>query len=385
MKVALVSNFPPYSGTGRVAYELFRALRGFQRPGLGSPRPGLQEVALFATHYLRREDVELPENKGVRFLHNFPYKDHENLSRLLIYFVDPFRLYHRYDLYHLTNHMLGNYLYLLKPAVITVHDLLQLTYPEDRGDSFSSRLYNFWLRRSLFAIPRARKIICVSEWTRREVLRRFPLAEGKVVTIYNGVNHRLFKPGDKQAARKKLGLPLEKKIILHVGAETRRKNIPTLLKATAELLRGGENVLLVRIGEQVSSTSQVVVELGLGGHVKYRENVTELELATYYQAADVLVLPSYDEGFGFPILESLACGTPVVCSRVGPLPEIGGEAAFYFDAASVPDLAGKITIVLGQTPVQYHQGIQAGLLQAKKFSWEKAATETLAVYESLGV
>lgn len=382
MKIALVNNFPPYSGTGRVTYELFRA---FQRLHLSAERCNFPEIDLYCTHYLRREDLSLPENRGVKFLHKFPYKDRENISRFLIYFVDPFRIPRRYDLYHLGNHMLGNYLYWLRPVVITVHDLLQFKYQETRGDSFSSKVYNTLLRMSLRALPRAQKIICVSNWTRQEVLRRFRLPEEKVVTIYNGINHALFRSGEKMEARQKLGLLLEAKIVLHVGAETKRKNIPVLLRALKDLLWRVNDIMLVRVGEEKEETRRLLDELGLTEKVKYFGNVAESQLPLYYQAADVTVLPSLDEGFGFPVLESLACGTPVVCSQAGPLPEIGGEAPLYFDPENEVELAKLLEKVLRFDALEYCTRQEMGFSQAQKFSWGKAAQETLAIYESLGV
>ncbi len=375
MKVALINNFPPYSGTGRVPYSLFRQFQ--QTPELNI------EADLYCTHYLKNEDLSLPENKGVKFLQHFAYKQNETLSRLMIYFADPFRIPGRYDLYHLGNHMLGNYLYFLKPAVVTVHDLLQFKYEQDLGGSLSSRIYNTLLQISLRALPKAQRIICVSNWTRNEVLKKFSLPPEKVVTIYNGVDHTVFKPGNKAEARQRLGLPADKKILLHVGAETKRKNIPMLLQATAALLKDGLDLHLLRIGEKSMESKKMITALGLDSHITYFENVKEADMPKYYQAADMLLMPSLDEGFGFPLLEALSCGLPSLSSNVGPLPEIGGTAALY---AKPDDLTGWVSsakniMALGET--ERAGLVSAGLAQAGKFSWEKNAKETSDVYESI--
>lgn len=373
MKVAIINNFPPDSGTGRVPYSLFESLKKIPKI----------KVDLICTHYLSERDKALPENKEVRFLHNFPYRANENLSRLLVYFVDPLRIPKDYDLYHIGNHMLGNYLYFLKPAVITVHDLLQFKYPEDRGDALSSRVYNTLLGISLRAIGKAEKVICVSNWTRREVLKKFNLPEEKVVTVYNGIDHGLFKPGSRSKARKILSLPSNKKIILHVGAETKRKNIFTLLKAASALLKEGLDVLLVRVGEKKPETVDLIKQLELGDKILHFENVSEEKLVKYYQAADVLSLPSFDEGFGFPVLEALACGCLVVCSNRGPLPEVGGKAVTYIDPEDKRQLAEVLKAVLWCNTLEYRTRVEEGLGQAKKFSWGKAAKETLEVYQAV--
>lgn len=375
MKVALINNFPPYSGTGRVPYSLFHRFRN-------SPELSIN-ADLYCTHYLEIADRALPENKGVEFLHNFPYKQHENLSRLMIYFVDPLRIPRGYDVYHIGNHMLGNYLYLLRPTVITVHDLLQFKYETAMGTSINSLIYDKLLRISLNTLPRAKKIICVSDWTRREVLKRFSLPEEKVVTIYNGVDHTLYKPGNREESRHRLGLPQNQKILLNVGAETRRKNIPMLLKTVARLLQEGIEPKLIRVGEKTESTYKLLKELGLDQHVAYFTNVKEAQMPDFYRAADLLLMPSLDEGFGFPFLEALSCGLPSVASDVGPLPEIGGKAALYANPADLDGWVNTAKKVLRLSEEQRSALVNAGLSQSEKFSWERNAKETAVVYERL--
>lgn len=375
MNVALINNFPPYSGTGRVPYSLFRYFRG-------NPEFSVN-AELYCTHYLESAEKALPENNGVKFLHNFPYKQHENLSRLMIYFVDPLRLPRGYDLYHIGNHMLGNYLYFLKPTVITVHDLLQFKYKQDMGTSLSSLAYNKLLRISLNALPRAKKIICVSDWTRGEVLKKFNLPEEKVVTVYNGIDHELYKPGRREGVRSRLGLSQNKKILLNVGAETKRKNIPMLLQTTAALLKEGIDLQLIRIGERTDQTEKLIKELGLDQHVTYFCNVKEVEMPDYYRAADLLLLPSLDEGFGFPLLEALSCGLPVVVSNVGPLPEIGGTAVYYANPDDLNDWVGNARKILSLSEAEKSELVSAGLSHSGRFSWERNAKETAVVYKSI--
>ncbi|MEK7611509.1 MAG: glycosyltransferase family 1 protein [Patescibacteria group bacterium] len=375
MKIALVNNFPPYSGTGRVPYSLFHQFQN-------SPELNVN-ADLYCTHYLESIDLALPENSGVTFLHHFPYKQHENLSRLMIYFVDPLRIPRGYDLYHIGNHMLGNYLYFLKPIVITVHDLLQFKYETEMSTSLSSLIYDKLLRISLNALPRAKKIICVSDWTRREVLKKFGLPEEKAVTIHNGVDHTLYKPGNREEARYRLGLPQDKKILLNVGAETKRKNIPMLLKAAAALLKEGIDFHLIRVGEKTELIGKLINDLGLAQQVTYFGNVKEAQMPDFYRAADLLLMPSLDEGFGFPLLEALSCGLPAVASDVGPLSEIGGTAAFY---ASPNDLNGWVNNarkILSLSETEKTGLISAGLSQSEKFSWERNAKETAVVYGSI--
>lgn len=376
MRVALVNNFPPYSGTGKVAYETFRNLRK-------TFSEGENVFDLYCTHFLEDRDLLLPENQGVKFIQSFAYKRNENLSRVLLYFLDPFLIPKKYDLYHITNHMLASYLNHLKPCVITVHDLLQFKYEENRGNSIQSNIYNFLLRRSLNTIPKADKIIAVSDWTRREILKKYNLSDDKIVTIYNGVDHCFYSPGDKRLARRNLNLDPDSKVILHVGAETKRKNIPTLLTAFTELLRETPNLTLVRIGEKKEETEKLINNFGIEGSVRYFENIPEERVVNFYRAADVLVQPSLDEGFGFPVLEAMACGLPVVISDVGPLPEIGGMAARYFNPTDTGKLAIEVENILNLELSDYAKLSGLCFSESQRFSWEKTVSETLLVYKSV--
>lgn len=381
LRVAMINNFPPDSGTGRRPYSLYWELKKIPEV----------EVDLICTHVLRETDYQNPLNEGVKFLHKYPYKKNENLSRLLIYFVDPFRVPQGYDLYDIANHMLGIFAFRNQPAIITVHDLLQLKYKEDRGDPISSGIYNLLLRQSLNGIKKAQKVICVSEWTRRQVVEEFGIPQERTVVIYNGVDHKLFKPGDKKEARQRLGLPLDKKILLHVGSEVPRKNVLGIVKAFSMIRnRGsevrsqndGEGFILIRIGEKKAVTADLIGDLGLGGKVWHFECVSDEDLVSYYRAADLLVMPSFDEGFGFPLVEAMACGCPVLTSNRGPMPEVVGDAGLLVDPHDIGEITSGIKKVLGSGKLAAEM-VEKGMKEAKRFSWSKAAKELAKVYEEI--
>jgi glycosyltransferase involved in cell wall biosynthesis len=113
--------------------------------------------------------------------------------------------------------------------------------------------------------------------------------------------------------------------------------------------------------------------------MRYLGERSDESLVELYNLADAFVLPSSYEGFGLPVLEAMACGTPVVVSERSSLPEVGGEAARYFDPESVDALEGVLYTVLSDNDLRKKMSIQ-GTIQAQKFSWQKAAAETLAVY-----
>ena len=376
LKVALVNNFPPYSGTGRVAYELFKNLRGEQS--------GKVEADLFCTHFMRRGEASWEVNKNVKFLHNFAYKEHENLSRVLIYFVDPYRIPKGYDIYHVTNHMLGRFASVRRPSVVTVHDVLQFKYRENFGSIFSSLIYNFLMDKSIKSLTRTTHIISVSFWSADQVSAILNIPREKISVVYNGLDHALFYPREKWESRKKLNLPLDAKIILNLGSEIRRKNLGTLFKSLRLIVDKNPKVILLRIGEKTAAISKLIDDLRLSENIRYLNFVPESDLPYVYSSADVLVIPSHEEGFGFPVIEAQACGLPVIASRRSSLPEIGGSNCFYIEREEDEVLLAEMIsdVILAPLP-RLETLIEGGIDNAGKFSWEKNARETLDVYEEV--
>lgn len=376
LKVAIINNFPPYSGTGRVAYELFKNLR--------SEQSGKVEADLFCTHFMRRDEVSWKVNKDVKFLHNFAYKEHENLSRALIYFVDPYRIPKSYDIYHVTNHMLGWFAIVRRPSVVTVHDVLQFKYRENFGTAFSSLIYNYLMDKSIKNLTRANHIISVSKWSADQVSTILNIPREKISVVYNGIDHGFFKPYEKWESRKKLNLPLDAKIILNVGSEIKRKNLQTLLKSLRLIVDKNPKVILLRVGEKTPAVSEIIENLRLSENVSYLNFVPEGNLPFVYSSADVLVIPSLEEGFGFPVIEAQSCGIPVIASRKSSLPEIGGSNCFYIEREEDEVLlAEMISDVISAPSDRLRNIVESGIENAGKFSWEKNARETISVYEEV--
>jgi len=372
MKVALINNFPPYSGTGRYPYELWNIFKQLSEV----------EADLYCTHVMEQGERDWPENQGVKFLHKRAYKEAEWASRLAIYFLDHHRVPKKYDLYHITSHMLGHFVPHLSPCVITVHDLLQFKYPDKLPNPVVSLLYNRLLRRSVRLTKGADKIICVSNWTRQQVINQFGVDSTKVVAIHNGVNHQVFKPGERMKARHLSGLPENKRIILHVGSETKRKNIPVLLKALALLVSWGEDVVLIRIGEKTEPVHRLIKSLHLVDRVFHYNHIPEDRLPLYYQGADILMMPSLDEGFGFPLVEAMACGTPVITSDHGPMLEIVADAGLTANAHDFKEFAQKSRSLL-RDQGRLVQVSRACFERSLDFDWGKCAEQVSKVYEEV--
>jgi len=374
MRVALINNFPPYSGTGRYPYQLWKEFKSYS--------PEKLKADLFCTHVMDRQEFNWPQNQGVKFLHKKAYKENEWRSRLAIYFIDPLRVPKNYDLYHITSHMLGHFVPFLKPSVVTIHDVLQFKYADQMASSLFSSVYNALLRRSLNWAARANRILTVSERSKREIIDRFEVEPSKVSVVYNGVDQSVFKPGDKNKARHETSLPQDKKIILHVGAETARKNIPVLLEALKTLVDRGQDIILVRIGEKTKEIDFLINKMRLNDRVFYYSNVPEEKLPLYYQAADVLVLPSLDEGFGFPLVEAMACGTPVVTSNHDPMVEVVGSASLTFLATDFQELTSKISSIFRDNDLCFRL-VTAQLERVKEFTWEKCSAGVFDVYQEV--
>lgn len=270
------------------------------------------------------------------------------------------------------------------PLVITIHDIIHITDPAYRG-SFKAWAY---ARPVLSLVVRkARHIITVSDYSKAQIIERLGVPSSKVSTIYCGVNGE-FLPIDKEeafnAARE--GLGLHEPYLLYVGSLKPYKNVPSLIRAFA-ILRRESNIpqRLVILGEDAQWKSSLVEELArlrMEERTTFVPHVNNELLPKIYAAADLLVMPSRMEGFGLPVLEAMACGTPVVCSRAASLTEVGGEAVMYFDPQSPEDLAHAIEQVLSSKELRENMRAK-GLERAALFTWKKSIENHVRVYQAV--
>ena len=274
-----------------------------------------------------------------------------------------------YDIYHVTNSTLAYVAAKRRPSVVTVHDLIPYTEPRDWGD---------WLiRRSMGSIVEADHVICVSEHTRRELLRFVPVDPDRVTVVWNGIDHHQFRVRDKLECRRQLGLPEDATIVLHIGSEEPRKNIAGLLNAFRMLSNEIPHPLLLRVGEITPTTAKLLSSLGIADRVRYLARLPDPSLA--YGAADVLCFPSKSEGFGLPPLEAMACGCPVVASSGGAIGEIVGGAGLLINSADSAGFARALERVLTDSSVRASL-VTKGVARASQFDWSRCAQETASVY-----
>jgi glycosyltransferase involved in cell wall biosynthesis len=228
--------------------------------------------------------------------------------------------------------------------------------------------------------------VTISEFTRKALIERFGFGSDKIKVTYLGLNdiHKEeVGAGAVEAARRKFDLP--EGFLLFVGASEPRKNLPRLIDALAVIHERYAKIPLVLAGRAGADQAVLLDRIrsrGLERWVRRLGYLPDPDIRDLYHAASVLVFPSYCEGFGLPLLEAMACGLPVAASGVSALPEIGGEAAVYFDPENVEDMAAKIILILGDDRLRASLQTK-GRERAKAFTWQKTARETLAFYRDI--
>ncbi len=286
------------------------------------------------------------------------------------------------DIFHATDNLLPYFARVR--TVFTLHDLVFRFHPATHKP-----LNRWFLTLGMpFFLRRADAIIAVSEWTRRDAVRLYGIPEDKISVIYEGVDPRFRRQVAEQiaATRRCYGLP--ERYILYVGTIEPRKNLIALLEAYA-LLRSqhavADSCRLVFVGKKgwlYEPFFRRLRELALTDQVIITGFVPDDDLPALYAGADVFVFPSIYEGFGLPVLEAMACGTPVVCSNASSLPEVAGEAALMVDAGDVAGLASAIRRVIEDHDLRASLSAR-GVVQAQRFTWEETARRTLTVYEKV--
>lgn len=286
------------------------------------------------------------------------------------------------DLYHGTNFKIrtgGRY-----GGVVTVHDLWLDRYPQ-----YSTKLFGQQasFRRTKRTVWRARKVITVSAYSARDIESLYGLSRDRIVVIPNGVSED-FRPatdGDSLAdVRKRFGIQGER-YILFVGGADPRKNHRTLLAACAKKMKHLEACSLVLVGDPVhrfGDLRQTAVMFGLEDRVICTGRLSMPEMRLLYTHADLFVFPSIYEGFGMPVLEAMACGTPVITSDRTSLPEVAGDAAILVNPEDAEVLAEAIVRVLNDQTLRSELRAR-GFERVKQFTWERAARRTLALYREL--
>lgn len=266
-------------------------------------------------------------------------------------------------------------------SVVMIHDLSFLRVPQ-----YVTKPNEIFLRR--FVSVSARKadhLIANSEYTKQDIVNTYKVPEGKVTVAYPGVDGRQFKPAGKskiEKVKKKYGL--KKPFVLYLGTLEPRKNIVSILKAYAGLKKRGElNLVLAgKKGWMYDEIFRQVRDLRIEKDVVFTGFFPDEDKSALLSAAEVFVYPSFFEGFGMPVVEAQACGTPVITSSVTSLPEAGGKGALYVE----PNLPDQLKLALEKllsSPKLAEDLKKKGLANARKFRWEESAQKVLQVFNRL--
>jgi glycosyltransferase involved in cell wall biosynthesis len=262
--------------------------------------------------------------------------------------------------------------------IVAVHDISFRRYPR----FFSPRDRLLFATLLPMTLRRADAVITLSMHAKKEILRVYPYLAGKVHVVF-GAPDPMFKPitDNKSLNSVKLRYGIKSEFLLSVGNLQPRKNLCRLIKAFS-LIRGDiDQMQLVIVGGakwHVSEIYDLVSRLGLEKNVVFTSYVSDKDLVALYNLARVFVYPSLYEGFGLPILEAMACGTPVICSNTSSMPEVAGDAAVLIDPHNVEQIAETLLFVL-LDPKLKQDLRERGLERATGFSWRRTAQQTLEV------
>ncbi len=265
-----------------------------------------------------------------------------------------------FDLYYTPNYTAP---FLLdKRLVFTIHDLIHLIFPEDY--SIFHRIYY----RSIIAplLRRSLRILTVSESSKRDIMRFFNVPEGKISVVYNGVDER-FSPGNRDEAKNLIAVKynIKGRFLLWVGNNKRHKNLSGAINAFKEIKKHYQDLEFVAIlkAKDKENSFKDIFMIDVDN---------DDDLIAFYRAAEVAVLPSLYEGFCLPVLEAMACGCPVVTSKVSSLPEIAGDSAILVNPEDVNDIVRGVKKILESEGAKINL-IKRGLKQAERFSWRDTA------------
>lgn len=342
MRVALDATYavdPQPTGVARYSHRLITALAALREPDLHlllAARP-----KRFAA--LRRA---------------FPGLRHALLQ-------EPLFLPRKADLFHGLNQRLPRHRF--RRQVVTIHDVFALSSERYSTPDFRRR-FTEMLRD---AVRRADHFITVSAYTRDELCRHLGVAPERVTVIHHGVEPAAGKP---HGAREPL--------LLTVGAVQVRKNTLAAIQVLERLPKTVRLVVAGGSGYGADEVYDYVRKNGLRDRVEFLGHAGEEQLETLYARASLLLFPSIEEGFGFPVLEAMARGLPVVASSSSSLPEICGDAALLADPTDIAGLSDACRRIFDDSKLRADL-VASGRRQAANFSWEKAARETLAVYRAV--
>lgn len=272
----------------------------------------------------------------------------------------------------------------LIPRIVSIMDLGYLDF-SGQFKKITFWQLKYWTAISIYV---SKRIIAISNATKQDIVRHYPYASKKICVTYLGYDKDKYNTNisenDVRHILKKYSIVDD--YILFLGTLKPSKNLEGTIEAFAGLKSQFSNLKLVVAGKKGWLYQQIfekVKKLNIEERVLFTGFVDEDDKACLYKCAKVLISPSFTEGFGLHVLESMACGTPVVVSDAGSLPEIAGEAGVYVDPKNTKSIVGGLEKILKMPEKGYNQLSQKCIEQARNFSWEKTAKQTINIFERI--
>ena len=286
------------------------------------------------------------------------------------------------DLYHATDFVLPP-THKSTKTILTVHDLSFVRVPETASPSLRQYLNQVVPK----SVEKATHILADSQATKDDLIELYGTPESKITVLLSGVQDNYQPIVDRQKLtniREKYSIP-NHPYLFSVGTVQPRKNYSRIIQALAQLRQHGYDLSLIIAGGKgwlEDEMYQTIKQTQMSEYVHLIGFVDDADLPALYTSAEVTIFPSLYEGFGFPVLESMACGTPVVTSNVSSLPEVGGDVALLVNPTKVDEITQAIQKILDD-PDHYQNLSQRGLEHIKKFSWANSAKQLKQIYDTV--
>ncbi|MEP7259216.1 MAG: glycosyltransferase family 1 protein [Flavitalea sp.] len=361
---------PSKHGMEVAAMELIRRLQDLDT---------VNEYILFAKQDKDREGVRETTNFTHQFVSSLTYADWEQIALpLALKKTKP-------DLLHCTANTAP--VYCPVPLVLTLHDIIFLEKLNFKGSSYQN-LGNLYRRMVVpKAIQKATVIITVSAYEKQVIMEKCGVSEHKIRVIHNGVDERFHSGYPMEALndfRRQRKLP--EAFILFLGNTAPKKNTPNMIRAYADYCSQDKNALPLVITDYDRRRVQKILEdinrKELIVNCIFPGYIPASQMPLLYNCADLFVYPSLRESFGLPVLEAMACGTPVVCSNTSAIPEVAGQAALMADPLSTAGIADAMFRMCNDSDLR-NQYIRKGEKRKNLFSWRLAAEQVLDIYKSV--
>ena len=366
--------------------HLLAHTRSFRRAGVSNYAEALlahlgqldhtNHYSVYTTRGLTNRDLKLPANFAVKpsLLPTINPRVRIPWEQLL---APPMLKLSGADVYHGVLNVAP--LFCPVPSVVTIHDLAFWSFPKTFRRV--NRAYLTWATK--VSAKQSAFILAVSEATKREIVRYLDYPAERIIVTHDAADARFAPPTSAtlEAFRRRAGLP--QRFVLFVGTLEPRKNIPTLLDAYAKIAHATNAPLIIGGGkgwlyDEIFARAEA---LNLGDKIRFAGYIDQADLPLWYAAATVFAFPSIYEGFGMPVLEAMACGTPSVTADRSSLPEVVGDAGLTVDPYDADALGAAILRLLEDTDLRQELR-ERGLRRVPRFSWRETAKRTLAAYEA---